>query len=140
LPTDWEHEGSAGEWQGRRLSLDQMLAAEARPAGLRRAVAGGRRAGPRRAVAGPGSKPSAALVQHGVKRLACQMARQARAWAEFPCYLTTMTVFRTMALSLGLGLLAACDDAPRPPAPVPAPPRTEPAPAPKAASEVPSAA
>ena len=40
-----------------------------------------------------------------------------------------MKVFRVMALPLVLGLLAACDEPPKPPVPVPEPPKTETAPA-----------
>lgn len=40
-----------------------------------------------------------------------------------------MTAFRVTALVLALGLLAACDEPPKPPAPVPTPPRIDAPPA-----------
>ena len=40
-----------------------------------------------------------------------------------------MKCIRVLALPLVFGLLAACDEPPKPPIPVPAPPKTEPAPA-----------
>ena len=51
-----------------------------------------------------------------------------------------MTAFRLTALLLALGLVAACDEPPKPPAPLPTPPRTEvvPAPASKPPASVPA--
>ncbi|WP_252274092.1 hypothetical protein [Pseudomonas subflava] len=62
---------------------------------------------------------------------------------EFHHQPAAMIAIRTLALAAALAVLTACDDAPKPPAPVPAPPKTAPAPvdaAPPAAVKTPEPA